>query len=210
MKIAVMQPYLFPYIGYFQMIRAVDKFILYDDVNYIKGGWINRNRILVNGEAKYFNIILNGASSFKQINEILINTKSIQKILKTIKQSYSKAPYFISTFQLIEDFFLTLENEQPISKVAGDSIQKVLKYIGLNTEIEYSSKDYSDTKGLDKADRLIEILKRNNSNIYINVLSGRKLYSKDYFKKNGIELNFIQNHITSYNQNVSNLLKVFL
>ena len=49
MKLAIMQPYFFPYIGYFQLIKSVDEFVIYDNIQYTKKGWINRNRILVNG-----------------------------------------------------------------------------------------------------------------------------------------------------------------
>ena len=73
MKIAVMQPYFIPYIGYWQLINAVNTFVIYDDVNYIKRGWINRNRILVDGESHYFNIPVTGASQNKKINEIKVN-----------------------------------------------------------------------------------------------------------------------------------------
>ena len=72
MKLAIMQPYFFPYIGYFQLINAVDKFVFYDDVNFIKGGWINRNRILVNGEIKFFTVPITGVSSFKKTKETRI------------------------------------------------------------------------------------------------------------------------------------------
>ena len=73
MKLAIMQPYFFPYIGYFQLIAAVDKFVIYDDVNYIKRGWINRNNILVNNQSFLFSIPLISASQNSKINEIKIS-----------------------------------------------------------------------------------------------------------------------------------------
>ena len=72
MKLAIMQPYLFPYLGYFQLIAAVDKFVFYDDVNFIKNGWINRNRLLISGKVNYITIPLSGASSFLKINQVLV------------------------------------------------------------------------------------------------------------------------------------------
>lgn len=77
MKIGIMQPYFLPYIGYWQLLNAVDKYVIYDDVNYIKGGWINRNRILINKEPKYFNVKLNGASPNKLINEVEVSNDNI-------------------------------------------------------------------------------------------------------------------------------------
>ena len=73
MKLGIMQPYFFPYIGFWQLLNLVDEYIIYDDVNFIKGGWINRNRILVRGTPQYFNIQMQGASSFKKISDISIN-----------------------------------------------------------------------------------------------------------------------------------------
>lgn len=77
MKLALQQPYFFPYIGYWQLINCVDKFVVYDDVNYIKGGWINRNRILLNSSPHYFNVTLKGASPFKRINEVAVDTNRV-------------------------------------------------------------------------------------------------------------------------------------
>ena len=70
MKVGIMQPYFFPYIGYWQLMNEVDVYVIYDDVNFIKGGWINRNRILTNGNPSYFNVQIKGASPFKKINEV--------------------------------------------------------------------------------------------------------------------------------------------
>jgi hypothetical protein len=96
MKLAIMQPYIFPYIGYFQLIKAVDKFVIYDDVNFINRGWINRNRILVNGKDSLFTIPLKEASQNKLINDIDVNWDDAwkSKWLKTLEQSYKKAPIF--------------------------------------------------------------------------------------------------------------------
>ena len=85
-----------PYIGYWQLMNAVDEYVVYDDVNFIKGGWINRNRILVNGEPKYINVQMRGASPFKKINEIEVanDEADIKKKLRMLENSYRKAPYF--------------------------------------------------------------------------------------------------------------------
>lgn len=86
MKLGIMQPYLLPYIGFWQLLNAVDKYVIYDDVNFIKGGWINRNKILAQGETKYINIKMDGASSFKKINEIDVDKSGLwrEKLIKTI------------------------------------------------------------------------------------------------------------------------------
>ncbi|MEG2614077.1 MAG: WbqC family protein, partial [Alistipes sp.] len=104
MKLGIMQPYFMPYIGYFQLIKAVDKYVIYDDVNYIKGGWINRNSLLISGDKKLFTIALQDASPYKLICEIEIKD-DFQKLLKTIHLNYCKAPYYRDTMTLMERIF---------------------------------------------------------------------------------------------------------
>lgn len=113
MKLGIMQPYFVPYIGYWQLMNAVDEYVIYDDVNFIKGGWINRNRILVNDQPKYFNVPMLGASSMKHINEVGVNNdpKLIRKNLDQLMRAYSKAPYYDKVFPLMEKI-LTSEKEK--------------------------------------------------------------------------------------------------
>lgn len=198
---AIMQPYFFPYIGYFQLIQAVDKFVIYDDVNFIKGGWINRNQIFVNREPQFINIFLSGASSNKLINEVSVNAEKSMKTLKTIELNYKKAPFFKNVFPIIQAFFqdLKLKNDN-IAQVAGNSIQTVCNYLNIEKRFVYSSESYPETKGLDKADRLITILDKSEANVYINPTGGESLYERPYFKNRGIDLFFITNHITPYQQ----------
>jgi len=197
MKISIMQPYLFPYIGYFQLINAVDKFIFYDDVNFIKNGWINRNRILLNGNSHYITIQLKNASSFKKINNIEF-TDNRSKIIKTIQQAYRKAPYYSDVIPMIIDAFNI--NTTSISEQAITSIIATCEYIGMEVKFERSSCKYSETKELEKSTRLQKICKLNNSNQYFNMLGGQNLYSKEDFLTNGIKLHFINSKEVSYTQ----------
>ena len=197
MKIAIMQPYFMPYIGYFQMIKAVDRFVFYDDVNFIKNGWINRNRILINGQPTYCTLHLKDASSFKLINDITF-TDNRNKLLKSIAVSYSKAPYFKIVFELIERCF-HVETEK-VACIAINSIILVSKYLNLKTVFEVSSMKYADTKGLDRAHRLIEICKRNNATTYINAIGGEDIYDKSFFKEHKIDLTFIKPREIGYQQ----------
>ena len=195
-----MQPYFFPYIGYFQLINASNFFVFYDDVNYIKGGWINRNRILVNSVPYMFTVPLVGSSSNKFINELelqqSLNWK--QKFLKSLFQNYNKAPFFNDVFKLIESVFN--KNSVLISDLAILSIETVIEYLELNVQTYISSKDFPETLGLDRSDRLIEITKKLNSVHYVNPVGGISLYDKEYFQINGIKLNFLVSNIDSYNQ----------
>lgn len=197
-SLAIMQPYFFPYLGYFQMIHAVDKFVFYDDVSFINRGWINRNRILVNNNPSYITVQLRKASQNRLINEIEIGD-NLQKIAKTIQLAYKKAPQFDEVWPLIE---ATLnEDVQFISELAIHSVQNISRFLGLETDFENSGTAYRDTKEMDRAeDRLIEICKRNQASQYINAIGGIELYNKDYFSKQNITLQFIKCNLTPYKQ----------
>ena len=200
MKLGIMQPYLFPYIGYFQLINAVDTFIFYDDVNFIKRGWINRNNILINGKAHLFSIPLIKASQNKLINQTFINYESNWKstFLDTISSNYSKAPYFNNVYKLVEE---TINKEHlKISDLAKDSIINCCNYLGIHKNFELSSEKYTSTKGLEKADRLIKISKLNQALEYINPLGGKELYDKEHFEENDVKLSFIESGILEYPQ----------
>lgn len=192
MKLAVMQPYIFPYIGYFQMIKAVDKFVFYDDVNFIKQGWINRNKILVSGQEFLFTVPLEGADSFRLISDTKIKERLYDnwkiKFRKTIDQSYKKAPFFAVVKELIDSII----NKPPLSigNLAIDSIVSVSKYLGIETEFVISSEAYQN-QGLERQLRLVDICNLEKADHYINVLGGWELYSKKEFIKHGIHLNFI-------------------
>jgi hypothetical protein len=200
MKIAIMQPYVFPYIGYFQMIHAVDVFVFYNDVNFIKGGWVNRNRILFNNEAKYLNIPCKGISSYKPIKEIYINysLKDYNNILINIKQAYGKAPYFDKVFPMLERL---IENRyNTISELAINSCIEISKYLNINTEFKVSSIDYPSSYGLERSTRLFNIIKQLDGDKYINAIGGQDLYNKDAFLNEGIELFFIKSNPIEYKQ----------
>lgn len=200
MKVAVMQPYFFPYIGYFQLINAVDVFVFYDDVNYIKKGWINRNRILVNGKDKLFTIPLKDASQNKIINEgdILLESPEVGKILETVKQNYRKAAFFPEAFPIIEKVFRSEKSN--IGDLAILSVQAVNEYLGITTILKRSSMDFAHTKGLERAERLIAICKQVRAEKYINAIGGQELYTKAYFASEGIDLKFIKSEPIHYKQ----------
>ncbi|MCC5929248.1 MAG: WbqC family protein [Cyclobacteriaceae bacterium] len=203
MKIAIMQPYFFPYIGYFQLINTVDKFIIYDDVNYIKGGWINRNRILVNGQPNYINIEMNGASPNKKIREIEINTNPIwkTKLLKKIEQNYSKAPYFDDVNITIKEILFF--DSKKLSDVIVNSIIKILDLLEVNTKIERTSAHYGNN-ALRGENRVIDICVKENATTYINSIGGIELYNKERFKNAGVELLFLKSNELKYSQQLKN------
>ncbi len=202
MKLAIMQPYIFPYIGYFQLINAVDRFVFYDDVNFIKQGWINRNRILLNGKEHLFSIPVENISSFRSIHNTKIPERlySIWKVkfLNTIKQAYSKAPYYFEIVNLIADV-LDLPANENIASVSKKSIINVCKYLGLETEFVYTSSIFGN-EHLKSVDRVIDICKKENAISYINMAGGLEIYDENHFSINGINLYFLKAEISSYKQ----------
>ena len=199
MKIAIMQPYIFPYIGYFQLINAVDKFIIYDDVNFINKGWINRNRILVNGKDSLFTIPLKEASQNKLINSIEVNWDSAwkSKFLKTIEQSYKKAPHYQQVLPLIEGL---LNTEKSIfSEIIFENLTQVCQYLEIKTELVPSSSIYQNTH-LKAQERIIDICVQEKTDTYINPIGGLELYDKAAFQAIGKELFFIKSKAIRYTQ----------
>lgn len=201
MKIAIMQPYIFPYIGYFQMIQAVDLFILYDDVQYIKKGWINRNRILLNGKDYTFTIPCLNTSQNKLIKDIYVDWsgKELRKLHATVEATYCKAPYFEEVNKLVQG---VLHNQalETIADLAAESIKQVCTYLDISTPIKRSSQcNYANTN-LKKGDRLVDIVLKENGNEYINAIGGKDLYTKDFFARHGIQLKFIKSLPVTYSQ----------
>jgi len=202
MRLAIMQPYIFPYIGYFQLIHAVDKFVFYGDVNFIKQGWINRNRILVGKKPVLFTIPIKSVSSSVKINATRIDDRQYRhwrkKQLITIKQNYGKAPLFDLIFNLIRKVFS--QEVDYISDIAVESVRAVCEYLQLSTQIIRSSTVYHNSN-LSGQKRVLDICSKESAKVYINPVSGKPLYSKRMFASKGICLKFLNPGIKKYNQN---------
>jgi hypothetical protein len=196
MKLAIMQPYFFPYIGYWQLISSVDKFIIYDDVNFIKGGYVNRNYILEKNERKIISLELIGASSFKKINEIVVG-RNRKKLVKVLKQNYSKAPFFKQNIEFLETAIM--KDESNLADYLGLIIKDVCSYLNINTEIVFSSQ-LSKDNNLTGQNKVIDICKNVGCDTYINSPGGKDLYSIRDFKDNNIDLKFINSEKTTYKQ----------
>lgn len=200
MKVAIMQPYIFPYIGYFQLINAVDTFVFYDDVHFIKKGWISRNNILNNNNAILFSIPLKDASQNKLINEIVVSWdfKSKEKFLKTIETNYKKATYFEPVYSLVKEIVFC--DVELISDLSIKSVLSVCNYLGIEKRIIKSSENYTSSIDLKKEFRLIDICKKEQAVTYLNPIGGQELYKKEDFLKEGIELLFIKSKEIKYRQ----------
>lgn len=199
MKIGIMQPYFFPYIGYWQLINAVDKYVIYDDVNYIKGGWINRNRILINDKPSFINLKMNGSSPNKLIKEIHVSNDNRwkNKLLKSIELSYRKAPFFEMSFPIIEE--IINHDEVNLSLYLENLIKRIAEYLEMNTEFVLSSNIEKDNS-LKGQDKVIEICKSLGAKEYYNAIGGVELYSAENFNSYGIEPRFLRTEYIEYKQ----------
>lgn len=196
MKLGIMQPYFMPYIGYFQLMKAVDKYVVYDDVNYIKGGWANRNHILINGEKVMFTVTLQKASQNKLFNEIVIGD-DFKKLMKTLQMNYSRAINFDQTMVLMERI-ISFPNKQ-LAVFIANSFREILSYLSVETEILMSSEIPKDNslRGKDKIIQICEIL---GADTYYNAVGGKNLYDQEEFREHGITLNFVDSLPQVYSQ----------
>jgi len=197
MKFAVMQPYLFPYLGYYQLVYAVDKFVFYDDVTYIKGGYINRNNICSNGMPQRFTIPVPGMSSNILINKLSFD-RNVKKQLKSIEQAYAKAPFFKDVFPIVRSVFTA--EQRNVEYICRLSITKVMDYLHIDKSYYYSS-ELCYERHVPAANKLVNMSKTLDSNEYINSPGGKSLYDKGYFLEHKIKLNFIEIGDYKYNQN---------
>jgi hypothetical protein len=196
MRIAIMQPYLFPYLGYFQLINAVDNFVIYDDVKFIKNGWINRNYILANGNKNLFKFSLKKDSSSLNIDKRFFSIKisdEIENFIKTLQFAYHKAPYFNESYRFICNLLSTLDPSKNVGSNIGNTIIKISEYLGIKTKFIFSSNlNYSQLQILKGQTRVLEIVKVLKGLTYINALGGKSLYSKETFKNKNIVLYFLE------------------
>tara|TARA_R110000851_G_scaffold331492_1_gene505691 strand:+ start:4461 stop:5162 length:702 start_codon:yes stop_codon:yes gene_type:complete len=200
MKVAIMQPYFFPYIGYFQLINSVDKFIIYDNIQYTKKGWINRNKILVNSSDKIITLPIKKDSDYLDIKErVLANIWEQEKIkmLNLIKSSYKKSPYFNKVYPVISSIFEVPNTN--LFEFLLNSLHLLNSYLKIKTKITISS-DINIDHSLKSTDKVIAICKEFNTTTYINAIGGQKLYNVKDFKNEGIDLKFIKSSPLTYKQ----------
>jgi len=195
-----MQPYFIPYIGYFQLLNAVDEFVIYDNIEYTKKGWINRNRMLVNGKDAYITLPLKKDSDYLFIRDRFIAdswSSEKNKLLNRIVQLYRIAPYFKTVYPVIENIILYEENN--LFKFLMNSLELIKDYLQIPTPFVVSS-TIPINFALKGKEKVIEICKSRGATVYINPIGGVQLYSKDYFKEQGLDLHFLKTSEFTYKQ----------
>lgn len=198
MKIGVMQPYFLPYIGYFQLIAAVDIFVLYDNIKYTKKGWINRNRLLRNNNDVLFTLPLEKDSdSLHIVDRFISKDFDRDKLLSQFRGAYHASPNFSIIYPLLERIMYYSENN--LFKYIHNSIIEICAYLKLNTTILISSSLEID-HDLKSEAKVIAICQELGASIYINNIGGASLYNKNEFLQQGVRLQFIESEYFSYDQ----------
>jgi len=199
MRIAIMQPYLFPYLGYFQLMNAADKFLLLDDANYIKRGWVNRNNILLQEKPFRFTLPLQKVSQFKKINETLIATDTNwrKSFMASLYMAYHKSVFYNDISEMIRGIIYS--DEPSLSVLLHKSLQLVADYIGIKTPMISLSSSVSENsfKG---EERILHLCSMHSADEYINLPGGRHLYSAEHFYRASVRLLFIEPHLPAYSQ----------
>ena len=198
MILAANQPYLFPYLGYWQLINAADVFLIGDDYAYMRKSWINRNRILINGRPQWFRMEVEDASSFRSIIDTRIKPIDLENKLRTLEMAYHKAPYFADAYALARRV-LTFDSGGMLAPFLENSIREVCGYLGIDTRIGHTS-DFPGNAALKREHRIYDLCHRLGADVYINAPGGQDLYSFDDFSSHGIELRFLQPELRPYPQ----------
>lgn len=197
MKLAVMQPYFLPYIGYFHLLDAADTFVILDTVKYPKGGWVNRNRILIQGRESWLTVpVASGGENIFDKSYIL-DKKFFEKVRSTVTRAYPKAHRLTSFLKLIEEW-QDSENTA-VSEVNMFFIIEFLKVLErpLPIFIDAGSLDVGDSVGQERILRIAKVL---GASQYINLPGGETIYDKGRFEDSGVELLFVQSNFAPYRQ----------
>lgn len=200
MNIGIMQPYFFPYLGYWQLINHVDKFVVYDNIQFEKSGWMRRNRILVNGSDKMISLSIKKASDYLDVRDRQLasnHNEIVKKHLNLISQVYKKAPHFEETMSLIEG--IMLKEETNLFGYLFYSIKVLAGYLEINTPIVVSSTIEMD-HNLKGKERVMELCRKMDADVYTNPIGGVELYDKNEFLEHGIKLSFIESRLPAYRQ----------
>lgn len=201
MKLAIMQPYAFPYLGYFQLAAAADRFLLFDDVACSRC-WINRNRLLdrATGEPWTFTIPLSGASRGGAIAALEIGGRPRwrEKLLRRIEHEYAAAPHFATTWATLEPL---LANPEPsLAKFLHKTVTTLFETLGIETELGATSELPYDNRALAGERRLVDICRREGASDYLNPEGGRELYGGANFAAAGVALHFVEHIERPYRQ----------
>lgn len=198
MRVAIMQPYFFPYVGYFQLIGAVDLFIVYDNIKYTKKGWINRNRMLQSGKDVMFSLPLRSDSDSLDVRDRALAVDfNRDKFLNQLRGAYSRAPKFAEVFPMVER--AVRHEDENLFAYLHHALIRTCEHLGLTTPIRVSSTVEID-HGLKNQGKVIALAKAVGATTYVNAIGGLDLYEREAFQATGLELQFIRSRPLEYRQ----------
>ncbi len=198
LTLAIMQPYFLPYIGYFQLIAAVDVFVLYDNIKYTKKGWINRNRFLKNGQEALFSLPLKQDSDRLDIRERYLSAAfDPSQLLNQWSNAYRKAPFFDEVMPVLEN--IVQHPEHNLFQFIHHATHRICAYMEIHTPIVISSEVNIDHQLKSQA-KVLAICQTIGASRYINAIGGQALYDAAAFSQHGVELRFIQSQMSTYHQ----------
>lgn len=200
MKAGIMQPYFFPYLGYWQLMNAVDRYVILDDVNFIKKGWINRNRILgAEGGDEMIRIQVAKISQNRTICEHQLFTpqEDFSRLLRTIRDRYRRAQNFEDFYPVLEDIFSFSGDN--LADFLGVQIERIAAYLDMQTEIYRSSK-LPRPEGIKGEERILNLCRQMEATEYYNAIGGTELYHRDVFAARNMELHFLKADLREYPQ----------
>lgn len=197
MILAGNQPYFLPYLAWWQLIKASDLFLISDDYNFIRSGWICRNRILMDGRPLFFRVEVKKRSSYKLIKNMELVPVKIEKKLKTLEYAYRKAPYFDNGIALADRIL-----RYPGTNLADfleNSIKEVCSFLNITTPLKRSS-ELAGNALFKREERIYDACRRLGADTYINAIGGTSLYHRDDFARHGISLKFLKSGLPEYLQ----------
>ncbi len=199
-SVAVMQPYVFPYLGYFALVQAAERFVFYDDVQHKPRGWIHRNRILLQGQEHLFTVPLSGSSQNALIQEVALHEPARFRthFLRQLEQGYRRAPHSAQALGYVDEVLSV--GHRHIADLAMHSVQRACALLGIEREFLRSSAAFAATRGLARDDRLIAITRASGATRYVNSAGGRELYDSETFAARGVELLFVEPALPRYAQ----------
>lgn len=196
-KIAIMQPYFLPYMGYWQLINAVDEFVIYDTIQYTKKGWINRNRFLLNGKDEMFTLPLKKDSDFLFVRDRELSSGfERDKLIRQLREAYRKAPYFTENFPVLEKIINCPEHN--LFAYIENSIRIICDFLDIKTPLVKSSDIGTGHENLKGQSKVIDICRARQTTNYINPIGGIELYDKASFANEGITLSFLRSRPLNY------------
>lgn len=199
MKLAIMQPYLFPYLGYFQLLNAVDRFVLLDDAAHIRRGWVNRNALAGRDARQPFVFPVAYAPRDAAILDVRLHEpeQAARRFMRTLAHLYGQAPFYGPVSELISG--ILSGGEERLALVIRHSLERIAAYLGIATPIVSAAERHGEIRSRG-ARRILDICRAEGATTYLNPEGGTELYDPAPFAEAGIALRFLHHRPLPYDR----------